>query len=211
MSLAVIPAFFMAVLACWLGLSLLVRAPRDRPTQAFAWLCLHLTVYGLMIVLPDLTDAANVRHVLELIQVVETVLLPPVFLHFIWVLVGDGPAPLWQLAALAASYIFGLALVVYALLGSMISRPDGALFFPAPLLLPWTLQRALPMLLALALMFLSYRQATGDDLERRRRALFALSAVVGVVGALWATAARNAGFAPAPGHILMDLALALLA
>ena len=49
----------MAVLACWLGLSLLVRAPRDRPTQAFAWLCLHLTVYGLTIVLPDLTDAAD--------------------------------------------------------------------------------------------------------------------------------------------------------
>jgi len=79
----------MAVLACWLGLSLLVRAPRDRPTQAFAWLCLHLTLYGLAIVLPDLTDAAPVRHVLELIQVVETLLLPPVFFHFIMVLVGD--------------------------------------------------------------------------------------------------------------------------
>ena len=31
-----LPAFLMAVLACWLGLSLLVRAPRDRPAQAFA-------------------------------------------------------------------------------------------------------------------------------------------------------------------------------
>src|SRR6476620_10715313 len=68
MSQTVLPAFFMAVLACWLGLSLLVRAPRDRPTQAFAWLCLHLTMYGLTIVLSYLTDAAPVRHVLELIQ-----------------------------------------------------------------------------------------------------------------------------------------------
>ena len=78
----------------------------------------------------------------------------------------------------------------------MTVRPDGALFFPGPLLLPWTLQRALPMLLALLLMFLSYRRAAGDDLERRRRALFALSAVVGVIGALWATAARKATSRP---------------
>jgi DNA-binding SARP family transcriptional activator len=201
----------MAVLACWLGLSLLVRAPRDRPTQAFAWLCLHLTIYGLTIVLPDLTDAPPVRYALEQIQVVETVLLPPVFFHFIMVLVGDGPLPSWQYAALAIGYASGLGLAAYALVGAMTLRPDGALFFPAPLLPPWTLQRAVPMLLALLLMFLSYRQAAGDDLERRRRALFALSAVVGVLGALWATAARNAGFTPAPGHVLMDLALALLA
>src|SRR5919206_388399 len=39
----------------------------------------------------------------------------------------------------------------------------------------------------------------------------ALSAVVGVFGALWATVARNAGFTQAIGHALMDTALALLA
>ena len=120
MSLTVLPAFFMAVLACWLGLSLLVRAPRDRPTQAFAWLCLHLTFYGLTTVLPDLTDAPDVRHVIELIQVVETLLLPPVFLHFILVLVADGPTPLWQYAALALFYATGLAMAGYALFGPMI-------------------------------------------------------------------------------------------
>ena len=129
MSFIVIPAFFMAVLACWLGLSLLVRAPRDRPTQAFAWLCLHLTVYGLTIVLPDLTDAAAVRRVLELIQLIETLLLPPVFFHFIMVLVADGPAPWWQYVALIAGYVSGLALTGYALLGEMTVRPDGVLFF----------------------------------------------------------------------------------
>jgi DNA-binding SARP family transcriptional activator/GAF domain-containing protein len=211
MSLPVIPAFLMAVLACWLGLSLLVRAPRDRPTQAFAWLCLHLTLYGLTIMLPDLTDAPSVRYVLEQIQLVETLLLPPVFFHFIMVLIADGPAPLWQNIVLVAGYASGLTLAGYALLGTMTVRPDGVLLFPEPLLLPWTVQRVLPMLLALLLMFLSYRRAAGDDLERRRRALFALSAVVGVIGALWATVARNAAFSPAPGHALMDLALALLA
>ena len=173
MSPAVLPAFFMAVLACWLGLSLLVRAPRDRPTQAFAWLCLHLTLYGLTIVLPDLTDAASVRYVLELIQLVETVLLPAVFFHFIMVLVGDGPAPLWQYAALIAGYASGLAqLAGYALFGALDAQPDGTLLFPPPLLLPWTLQRAVPMLMALLLMFLSYRQR-----NRRRPGSAAASAI----------------------------------
>src|SRR5438094_6190587 len=143
MSLTVLPAFLMAVLACWLGLSLLVRAPRDRPTQAFAWLCLHLTLYGLTIVLPDLSDARDVRRVLELVQVVETVLLPPVFFHFIMVLVGDGPAPRWQRAALAFFYASGLAMALYAVFGAMDTLLDDTLHFPAALVLPWTAQRAL--------------------------------------------------------------------
>jgi len=211
MSLTVFPAFLMAVLACWLGLSLLVRAPRDGPTLAFAWLCLHLTIYGLTAVLPSLSQADAPRQIMEVIQIVETVLLPPVFLHFILILVGDGPAPRWQVAATIFFYAIGLALATDALFGSLEQHPDGSLAFPTALVVPWTAQRALPMLLALVLMFFSYRRAVGDDLERRRRALFALSAVVGVFGALWATVARNAGFSPAIGHALMDAALALLA
>jgi DNA-binding SARP family transcriptional activator len=206
-----LPTFLMAVLACWLGLSLLVRAPGDRPTQAFAWLCLHLTIYGLTTVLPNLSGVVAVRHMFELAQVVETVLLPPVFLHFIAVLVGDDGSPAWQSGAVVLWYLTGLALAAYALLVPLETGPNDALRFPPSLTFVWTAQRAVPMLLALLLMFLSYRRAAGDDLERRRRAMFALSATVGVLGALWATAARNGGFSPALGHALMDAALALLA
>ncbi|MFN8500977.1 BTAD domain-containing putative transcriptional regulator [Kouleothrix sp.] len=206
-----LPAFLMAVLACWLGLSLLVRAPRDRPAQAFAWLCLHLTLYGLAVFLPALSRSPLARQAFELAQVIETVLLPPVFFHFILVLVADGPPPRWQKLLLALFYAVGLAMAAYALAGPMRTAPNGGLRFPSGWVVPWTAQRALPMLAALALMWLSYRRAVDDDLERRRRALFALSAVVGVVGALWATVARNLGFAPSFGHLLMDAALALLA
>src|SRR5689334_20295155 len=96
MSPTVLPAFLMAVLASWLGLSLLVRAPRDRPAQAFAWLCLNLTLYGVSIVLPNISQAEGPRQLMAQIQLIETVLLPPVFPHFISVLVGDGPPPRWQ-------------------------------------------------------------------------------------------------------------------
>jgi DNA-binding SARP family transcriptional activator len=201
----------MAVLACWLGLSLLVRAPREPATLAFAWLCLHLTLYGLGFVLPPLARQ-EVRGGLMLIQVVETVLLPPVFLHFIGVLVGDGPAPRWQLATLALFYAAGLAMAAYALFSSdMVVLADGSLSFPAGLRLLWTAQRVLPLLLSLLLMFLNYHRAGGDRLERRRRVTLGLSATVGVIGALWATAARDLRWTPAPGHALMGVALALLA
>src|SRR5262245_8752784 len=213
MSLELLPAFLMAVLACWLGLSLLVRAPGDRPTRAFAWLCFHLTLYGLTTLLPELTASPSARSSLQLVQVVETVLLPPVFLHFIIELVADGRVPPWQWATLGLFYAVGLAMAGYAIVfPDRMEALAGSLRFPdgAPLAL-WTAQRALPMLLALLLMFFSYRRAGGDDLERRRRALFALSSVVGVIGALWATAARNLERSPAIGHALMDAALALLA
>lgn len=206
-----LPAFLMAVLACWLGLSLLVRAPRDGPAQAFAWLCLHLTVYGLGIFLADISNSPAARTAMDMAQLVETVLLPPVFFHFIMVLVGDGPAPRWQIGLAALFYATGLLLAGAAVFGPIQPGPLGVLAFPPALVVPWTLQRALPMLAALLLMFLSYRRAVDDDLERRRRALFALAAVVGVAGALWATLARNVGFSSAPGHTLMDAALALLA
>lgn len=206
-----IPAFLMAVLACWLGLSLLVRAPRDRPAQAFAWLCLHLSIYGLAVFLPGISRSAEARTYLDIAQLVETVLLTPVFFHFIMVLVADGPIPGWQKLLLVLFYASGIALALYAVFGSLRVDAVSGLRFPDALVTPWTLQRALPMLAALFLMFLSYRRAVDDDLERRRRALFALSAVVGVAGALWATIARNLGWQAAPGHALMDAALALLA
>ena len=41
--------------------------------------------------------------------------------------------------------------------------------------------------------------------------MFALAAVVGVAGALWATATRGSTLSQAPGHALMGLALALMA
>ena len=61
MLMATMVGLMTAVLACWLGLSLLVRAPRDRPTQAFAWLCLHLTIYGLTTVLPAAQATSTAR------------------------------------------------------------------------------------------------------------------------------------------------------
>jgi DNA-binding SARP family transcriptional activator/GAF domain-containing protein len=210
--LDVLPAYLMAILACWLGLSLLLRAPRDRTTRLFAWLCLNLTLYGLAVTLARLTASAAVRQAAEAVQVVETVILPPVFLHFTLVLANVGAGRAWQRAALLLSYAAGLVLSGYALLSPAMLRDAGGLRFPpGPLTWLWLAQRALPLLLALVLVALSYRNAGDDDLERRRRAIVAIAALTGVSGALLASVARTGGFTQAPGHALMDAGLALMA
>ncbi len=171
MTLDLLPAFLMAVLACWLGLSLLVRSPRDRAARAFAWLCLNLTLYGLTSVVSFLPHAPEAGPWLNRLQLVETALLPPVFLHFILLVAEVRWARLAQWAALALAYIVGIALAIYALVGTEALLSELPPRFPAgPLTLIWTAQRALPLLFALLLTGLSYRQASEDDLERRRRA-----------------------------------------
>jgi DNA-binding SARP family transcriptional activator len=212
MTLDLLPAFLMAVLACWLGLSLLVRSPRDRAAQAFAWLCLNLTLYGLTIVLARLARAPDAGPTLNRLQLVETALLPPVFLHFIMLVAGVRRLLALQRGVLALSYAVAAGLAGYALLGQAPSLAEQPPRFPGfPLTVVWAAQRALPLLLAIVLTWISYRQAGDDDLERRRRAMFALAAVVGVAGALWATATRGSALSQAPGHALMDASLALLA
>jgi DNA-binding SARP family transcriptional activator/GAF domain-containing protein len=206
-----LPVFALAVLASWLGLSLLLRDPRDRVIQLFAWLSLHLTVYGLATALAPLTAAAGTARALLSLQAVESVLLPPVFLHFIVELTRDGRIASWARAALALSYLAGAGMAAYALAGpGMMQEPDILRFPAGPLTIAWVGQRALPLLLALALVGRHVWRGGGDDLARRRRLLLAVSALVGVSGALVATVASELRASPAFGHALMAAALVVL-
>jgi DNA-binding SARP family transcriptional activator/GAF domain-containing protein len=212
MFLDLLPTFLMAVLACWLGLSLLVRAPRDRAARAFAWLCLNLTLYGLTIAIGGIQHAEQADPALRRLQLVETALLPPVFLHFIILVAGVRRALRTQRDAAVIFYVVGVALAGYALFGQDPALTQPQPHFPAgPLALIWTAQRALPLLMALLLAGISYRQSGEDELERRRRAWFAIAAVVAVSGALWATATRASNLPQSPGHALMDAGLGLMA
>lgn len=212
MALDLLPAFAMAVLASWLGLSLLVRAPRDRAARLFAWLCLNLTLYGLSVTLAGISESDTVRLTLRYVQVIETVMLPPVFLHFILVIADVQPARVAQRAALLLFYVVGLVMSGYALSSpDMLVTPGSVRFPPGPLTWLWMAQRVVPLLLALALVAVSYRRAGDDDLERRRRAIFGIAALIAVSGAILASIARDRGFTPAPGHVLMDTGLAMMA
>ncbi len=211
MQLTDLPAFLLAVLAAWLGLSLLLRDSRDRVTRAFAWLSLHLTLYGLATALAPLSADVTTARILLQLQAVESVLLPPVFLHFIMRLV-SGEFPPRQRIVLGLFYTIGVGMGLYALFGPGMIQEPTILRFPAGLLTwLWVAQRALPLILAMALMFLGYRSAGGDDLARRRRLMFAISAGAGALGALIATVSSELRQSPAFGHALITLALIVLA
>jgi DNA-binding SARP family transcriptional activator len=219
-----LPDFLLAVIASWTGLSLLVRAPRDRLARAFAWFCLHLMLYGLTALLAQLTASLDVARALDRLNIVETLMLPPSFLQFIMALTRQGRPTTTQRAVLWACYAASAALGLYALLGPMderyvgtpaapyrpwlvwgeMSMPDGALSWL------WVALRVLPLLYALWLMARAYRGGA-DAEERLLRRVFTLSAVVGVIGASTATAARTLDLTPAFGRALILVAMVVLA
>ncbi|HEX5692436.1 MAG TPA: hypothetical protein VFX76_20615, partial [Roseiflexaceae bacterium] len=144
MTFELLPAFLMAVLACWLGLSLLVRVPRDRTAQVFAWLCLNLTLYGLTIVLGRLTAAPDVVPMLNRLQLAATALLPPVFLHFMMRVAAVPRLLTIQRGVLWVSYFVGSALALYAMVGVAPQLSELPPRFPGGLLaIIWTANRAL--------------------------------------------------------------------
>lgn len=207
-----LPTFLLAVLAAWLGLSLLLRDARDRVTRTFAWLSLHLTLYGLTTALAPQTTSATVARMLLQVQAIESVLLPPVFLHFIMTLIDPDPQSRRQQYALIGFYASGVLLGLFALFSpDMVQEADILRFPSGPVTWLWVLQRALPLMLALFLMYRSYRRAGGDDLARRRRLMFAISAAMGAAGGLIATVSSELRISPAAGHALIAIALAVLA
>jgi DNA-binding SARP family transcriptional activator len=213
MSLELAPAFLMSILACWLGLSLLVRAPRDAAAQAFAWLCLHLTLYGLTITLGKLSPATNtILPALHRLELVTTTLLPPAFLHFVMIVAGVGRGLRAQRLMLAVTYVIGVALAGYALFAADIVLDTVTPRFPSgPLTSLSIAHRSLPLLLAAALAYLSFRLAGDDRTQRQRRLFFTIAAAIAVTGAFLAALAREIGFQQAPGHLLMDAGLAMMA
>jgi tetratricopeptide (TPR) repeat protein len=220
-----IPDFLLAVVSCWLGLSLLVRAPGDRLARTFAWFCLHLTLYALTALLAQLTDSLAVAKAIDRLNIVETVLVPPAFLQFIMALTLPGQPSRLQRLLLGAFYAIAGLLAFYALLGPMDEvytgtpaapyRPWavwGEMGLPAgPLNWIWIGQRVLPLLLALALMWRAYRVASVDVEERRQRRLFGLTAAVGVAGTLAVIVSRSLNWSPAIGRAIIMVAMVVLA
>lgn len=206
----VLPASLMVVLACWLGLSLLIRAPRDHAARSFAWLCLHLAIYSLGTAVGRVTASeAVVRPLMHRLELAETALLPAAFLHFMIIVCAIPQQRRLQQIALGLAYLVGVGLAAVAVLGpvELATVPH----FPAGLVWLSVAQRVLPLLLALVLAIWRIGMASDDQTERGRRRFFATSVAIAVTGAVLASIAREAGWTQAPGHLLMDAGLALMA
>jgi DNA-binding SARP family transcriptional activator len=216
-----VPDALLVVVTSWLGLSLLVRAPRDRGSRVFAWFCLHLVLYALSNLLPQLTSSPDVAGMLRRMQLITSTLSPIVFLHFITVLTAPPPGttPRWQRWLVGGFYATGGLLCAYALVGPLPSPEQpfspwarwGDPRFPeGPLSWAWIGLRVLPLLAALALMMLAYRSSPRDAQERRLRRIFLFTSLVGVVGALAVVAAREMALAPALPRAMILMAMLAL-
>ncbi len=213
------PDFLLAVVSCWIGLSLLVRAPRDRDARVFAWFTLNLALYGLTAFLPLLTESPDVARVMMRLQLVETVIAPPVFLHFIMTLTSHVRIPNGQRVMLGIFYGIGVAMALYALFGDLQAVPNspawsphGELRFPDGWLWwAWNVQRVLPLVAAIGLMWRAYRRTPGDEQEKKLQRIFALTALVGVVGAILATVNRNLLVSPLLPRTIILIAMIVLA
>ena len=212
MNVAILAPFLLAAIGSWLGLSLLLHDAHDRTTRAFACLSLNLAAYGLTTALAPLSASPQVTQTLLTVQVIETLLLPPIFLHFILTLIDSSTESRWQTYLLYSSYALGIAMALYALFGAGMQQERDIMRFPPGLLSwLWVLQRATSISVALALMVQHYLRAGGDDLARRRRLLFVISSALGVFGTLIATVLSELRLSPAIGHVLMALSLMVLA
>lgn len=224
--LYLLPDFLLAVVSCWLGLSLFVRAPRDRLARNFAWFCLHLTLYGLSALLIQLTTNASVARLFDRINILETMLLPPVFVQFIIALTQPGRITNVQRVVLGLSYSSGLVLGAYALFGTITPevypgsptnpyRPwsvwGDATLPPGVINWLWVVQRIAPVSYALWLLWRSYSDVRSDSEERWLRRIFFLTALVGVVGVVTVIAARLLDFPSSIGRGIIMIAMVGLA
>jgi DNA-binding SARP family transcriptional activator len=210
----------LVALSCWLGLSLLVRAPNDQSTRVFAWFCLHMALYGLSNLLPQLTASQAAAHLLNRFQLITTVLVPAVFLHFIAMLTTSGCMTRPQRILVQIFYGTGVLLALYAAVGPLPapvapfppwSRWGEPRFPEGVLVWAWVLQRVVPLVSVLVLLAMAYRLPAHDVQQRRLRLIYGIIGLVGVVGALAATFVRDLPISPAVPRTLMLAAMFALA
>jgi DNA-binding SARP family transcriptional activator len=168
-----------AILATWLGLTVVSRAPGERAPRVFAWVSLLLVAWSVAILVERTTSDPVVAKNLNALEDVAAFLLPAAALHIILAFTAEGPYPIWQSGALMVAYAVGAAMGIQQILD-----PDHPLSVVAPRLEPswvsglvlawaWIGFRIAVFALAVWLATRAYAVA-GEDRSRRNQALAAL-------------------------------------
>lgn len=168
-----------AILATWLGLTVLSRAPRERAPRVFAWVSLLLVAWSVAILIERTTSAPAVAQRLNALEDVAAFLLPAAALHIILAFAAEGPYPIWLSGALTVAYGVGAVLGI-----QQIFDPGHPLSVEPPRLEPswisgvvlawaWIGFRIAVFALAVAVAARAYAGA-GEDRSRRNQTLAAL-------------------------------------
>lgn len=105
-----------ALLATWLGLTVLTRSPRRLSARVFAFITLLLVVWSVAIIIQRLPHAPEANRVLHAIEVVAAFLLPAATVHVAVALTVEGRMSLWQRVVCVIAYaVCGLAATLAAI------------------------------------------------------------------------------------------------
>jgi DNA-binding SARP family transcriptional activator len=94
-----------AILATWLGLTVLSRAPTERAPRVFGWVTFLLLAWSASILVERTTSGPQVARLFNATEDVAAFLLPAAGLHIVLAFTTEGRYPRWHSAALVTAYI----------------------------------------------------------------------------------------------------------
>jgi len=206
-----------AILATWLGLTVVSRATSQRAPRVFGWTSLLLLVWSVSILVERTTTDAAVATRLNAVENIAAFLLPAAVLHIVLAFAVEGRYAGWQSGALSLAYGVGAVMGLQQLIDPAhpvaISMPRLELSWVSGVVLAWAWIgfRIAVFGLAIGLAARAYAQAGGDQ-SRRRQTLAALVTVaLGSVGGTLRFLPREVGGPNWVGVSLITLALLVAA
>jgi DNA-binding SARP family transcriptional activator len=179
-----------ALLATWLGLTVLVRSPRRLSSRVFAFLALLLVVWSVAILIQRLPHDPDVGRALHAIEVIAAFLLPAATVHVAVALTIEGRMSLPQRVVCVAAYgVSALAATLAAIdpaLEFRVTPPQFSLpGIPGPIFgWGWIAFRLVLFGFAIYWVVAALQAAGRDQFRRRQLQAVVATLVVGALGAI---------------------------
>lgn len=190
-----LPDLLIAVIATWLGATVVARAPRYYVARVFGLAMALATLWSGSRVISQLTDDDAVRRFLTAVEVGMAALAPAVLLHFALAYCHSGRWRPTQRATLGLAYGAGLVVTLQGLIDRQhplsLQHPHPLLGLPGqPIIWGWIALRAMILLATLWWSWRAWRAAT-DGARRARLVLLLLALGMAALGVLVTIFARQ--------------------
>jgi DNA-binding SARP family transcriptional activator len=179
-----------ALLATWLGLTVLVRSPRRLSSRVFAFLTLLLVVWSVAIIIQRLPHDPDVARIVRALEVVAAFLLPAATVHVAVALTVEGRMSLLQRVVCVAGYgVCALAATLAAIdpaLEFRVTPPQFSLpGIPGPIFgWAWIAFRLVLFGFAIYWLVAALLAAGRDQFRRRQLQAVVATVVIGALGAM---------------------------
>jgi len=178
-----------AVLAVWLGLTVLTRSAAP-PARVFGFLALALVAWSSSVIVQRLSTSFSAAQVAHAIEELSAALIVPATAHFSLVIASEGHPSRRQIRALALAYLLN---VLFALPGIVDRAAPIAISAPqlSPVLVPgaalgwaWIATRLATLLAGAGWLLDAFRRTDSDDPRRRQLAVTFATVAVGALGGI---------------------------